>query len=273
MPFIKVNCGAIPESLVESSFFGFEKGSFTGAVSSNRGYFEQAHRGTIFLDEVGELSPAAQSRLLRVLETREVQKIGSEHASTVDFRVIAATNRDLGTMVERGEFRKDLYYRLSVYPLKIPPLRNRHKDIQVLVKHFFNFFASKMEVSPPPFIGSKERQAIKNYSWPGNVRQLKTCIERAMLNAKISTQELGYSQHLYFPELTSDLSRRTRARRSTPDTEMSEQIMAALESCGGKIFGKGGAAEKMGVNASTLRSRMRRLSIPFGTGRDGTADD
>lgn len=182
-PFIKVNCGAIPETLVDSELFGYRKGAFTGAVSGRPGRFEQASGGTLFLDEVGELPPQVQVRLLRVLQNRVVERLGSNASIPVDVRIIAATNRHLETMLRNGTFREDLYYRLNVFPIRVPPLRERKEDIPALVRHFLHKAARRMQLKNLPRLKPESLERLMAYSWPGNVRELENLVERALILA------------------------------------------------------------------------------------------
>lgn len=190
--FVKINCAAIPESLIESALFGHEKGAFTNAIAQRKGYFEQADGGSIFLDEIGELSPSVQSKLLRVLQEREFERVGGSETVHVDIRVIAATNRDLAKLADEGKFREDLYYRLSVFPLLIPPLRDRRTDIMLLANHFVEKFSSEYD-KPVTTLSPRAIDMLNSYSWPGNVRELENCIERAVILANDATL---HSYHL-----------------------------------------------------------------------------
>jgi two-component system response regulator FlrC len=181
-PFVALNCSAIPDTLVESTLFGHERGSFTGAHRSQAGKFEQAHGGTLFLDEVGELALAAQAKLLRVLQERCVERVGDSQPRAVDFRLVAATNVDLGRAVREGRFREDLFYRLSVFPVRVPPLRERIQDIPALARHFIRRFAADFGVSAPP-IDDESMSALQGHAWPGNVRELENVIQRTLLMA------------------------------------------------------------------------------------------
>jgi transcriptional regulator with GAF, ATPase, and Fis domain len=179
-PFIRVNCGAIPSELIDSELFGHERGSFTGAVAARRGWFEQAHQGTLFLDEIGELPPAAQVRLLRILQDGELLRVGSEEPTRVDVRVVAATHRNLDEMVRRGAFREDLWYRLAVFPIHLPPLREHPEDIPAMAEHFARRAAERFDL-PLRLPDAADLAALSAYSWPGNVRELGAVIDRAVL--------------------------------------------------------------------------------------------
>jgi two-component system response regulator HydG len=188
-PFIKVSCAALPETLLESELFGHEKGAFTGAVSRREGRFQLAHRGTIFLDEVGEMNPAIQTKLLRVLQEKEFEPLGSARTIKVDIRVIAATNKDLTKEVKEGRFREDLYYRLNVVPITMPPLRDRKEDIPPLADHFLSIFREKNR-KPLKGISGKAQDLLVRYDWPGNIRELENCIERAVRKKEAVSQSL-----------------------------------------------------------------------------------
>jgi transcriptional regulator with GAF, ATPase, and Fis domain len=262
-PFVKVNCGAIPESLLDSELFGHEKGAFTGALSQKRGRFERADQGTIFLDEIGELPPPAQVRMLRVLQYKDLERVGGTHPVSVDIRLIAATNRNLEQMVKEREFREDLWFRLNVFPIRIPSLRERKADIPALVHHFVKRKSHELKLPNPPDLAKGAIDRLTAYDWPGNVRELENLVERALI--------LSQGAPLTF----DDLSGRTEeGRPSTPDASakeplnldavMSAHIRRVLEMAGGRVHGKGGAAELLGINPSTLRYRMSQLGIPYG---------
>ncbi len=262
-PFIKINCGAIPGSLMDSELFGHEKGAFTGAISQKKGRFERAHGGTIFLDEIGELAPEAQVRLLRVLQEKEIERVGGAEPIKVDIRVIAATHRDLETMLGQETFREDLYFRLKVFPIIIPPLRDRKSDIPALTHHFIQKKSLEMgfvDVSNP---SSDVLDRLLSYRWPGNVRELENTVERALILSK--------GEQLTFPdffirdgsdaEKASDFSNMTSLEL---DQIMSDHITKVMEMTKGKINGESGAAALLNINPSTLRKRMRKLGIAFG---------
>ena len=262
-PFIKVNCGAIPENLIDSELFGHEKGAFTGAVSQKRGRFERADKGTIFLDEIGELPPWAQVRLLRVLQTREIERVGGSPPIALDIRVIAATHRDLRQMVAEGGFRKDLWFRINAFPIHIPPLRRRKMDIPLLAAHFLKKKSRELGVHQIPDISPGAMAQLSDHPWPGNVRELENAMERALI------------QHRHGPLLfrqEADLQEERSvsiplAGRQPPPTlaEVNREcIEKALEQTGGRINGPGGAAEILGIHPSTLRNRMNKLGIPYG---------
>ncbi len=262
-PFVKVNCGAIPETLLDSELFGHEKGAFTGALSQKRGRFERADRGTLFLDEIGELPPQAQVRMLRVLQYKEIERVGGTKPIPVDIRLIAATNRNLEEMVTAKQFREDLWFRLNVFPIRIPPLRERREDIPALVRHFLRLKSRELKLPEPPPLAHGVIDRLVAYPWPGNVREMENVIERALIVSK------GGS--LTFNDLTggkpSETSLSPTRAQDAPlklDQAMSRHIRQVLEMTEGKIHGKGGAAEVLGINPSTLRNRMNQLRIPYG---------
>ncbi len=265
-PFIKINCGAVSDSLLESELFGHEKGSFTGAVSSRAGYFEAANGGTIFLDEIGELSPRLQAELLRVLDNREILRVGSTRSIPLDIRVIAATNRDLQEMVGRREFRADLLYRLNVFPLNVPPLRQRRMDIPVLTRFFADRMSSRLGLSSPPTISEAEMERLYKHAWAGNIRELKNVVERAIIRAKSGT----VCMPLHFDFMQSPRRQSKDATQSAPHESLSDQKLPTMEELGdsyvewmlsytaGRITGSGGAAERLGLHPNTVRERARR---------------
>ena len=262
-PFIKVNCGAIPETLLDSELFGHEKGAFTGALSQRRGRFERADHGTIFLDEIGELPPQAQVRMLRVLQYKELERVGGTNPISVDIRLIAATNRNLEEMVKVKEFREDLWFRLNVFPIRIPPLRERKEDIPALVHYFVERKSRELRLPASPPLATGVIDGLVAYRWPGNVRELENVIERALILSK--------GTPLTFNDLTKrkpDESAFIRGgTQDTPlklDEAMSQHIRRVLVMTKGKVHGKGGAAEVLGINPSTLRNRMNQLGIPYG---------
>jgi transcriptional regulator with GAF, ATPase, and Fis domain len=261
-PFIKVNCGAIPAELIDSELFGHEKGSFTGASGSKRGRFERAHTGTIFLDEIGELPLQAQVRLLRVLQQKEIERVGGEEVIPVDIRIIAATNRDLSKMVADGTFREDLYFRLSVFPIHIPPLRQRKQDIPALVDFFVGNKIRNFGYQEKPPLAPNAWDRLQSYDWPGNVRELENLVERELI--------LWHGDELRFDDLSSDTDRTTvpvplqDPRIHSLDEAMANHIQMVLKLAKGKIQGPGGAAEILFINPNTLRKRMRKLRIKFG---------
>ncbi len=252
--FVIINCAAIPETLLESELFGYEKGAFTGALQSKKGYFEQANKGTIFLDEIGELSLHAQSCLLRVLETKQIQKIGSQHSIDVDVRILAATNKHLQQKVIEGSFREDLYYRLNIFNINVPPLAVRRKDIAVLIEYFYTLFVKDLQIKNPPGLTLKTIRQLTDYTWPGNVRQLRATIEKALIWAV----HQNYTE-MDFSFLPSANSYRVHERKLLTE----EEILHAIKQTNNVIHGKNGAASLLGIHPSTLRSRMHVLGITF----------
>jgi transcriptional regulator with GAF, ATPase, and Fis domain len=262
-PFIKVNCGAIPETLMDSELFGHEKGAFTGALSQKRGRFERAHGGTIFLDEIGELTPDAQVRLLRVLQEKEIERVGGTKPIKVDIRVIAATHRDLQAMIAEGRFREDLYFRLKVFPIAIPPLRERVGDIPALVQHFMQKKSREMKLIGIPTLTPGAIDRLMAYHWPGNVRELENAVERALILSR--GEPLTFSD-LQPPGLqdTGQSPIPSEGDLLNLDQVTVRHIRRVLEMTGGKVEGERGAAKLLGINPGTLRHRMRKLGIPFG---------
>lgn len=256
-PFVVVNCGAIPLSLLESELFGHERGAFTGASQKRLGKFEQAEGGTIFLDEIGELPPEAQVKLLRVLQQREIERLGGDRTIPVDVRVIAATNRNLEKEVANGRFRLDLYYRLNVFPVLLPPLRERPEDIPALARHFLHKFKDNAPRGLPT-LGPQALQSLSQYAWPGNIRELEHVIERQVIlsggNA-IEHIELALSEHTALPPDTA---------LETLETVERNHILKTLKACKGRVSGTNGAAEILGIPAQTLYSKMKKLGIKTG---------
>lgn len=280
-PFLRVNCGAIPPDLLDSELFGHERGSFTGAVGERKGWFERADGGTLFLDECGELSPAAQVRLLRILQDGTFERVGGERQYHVDVRIVAATHRDLKAMVGRSAFREDLWYRLAVFPIHLPPLRDRLSDIPALAAHF-SLRAAKRLGLPPLVPSAADIRGLIAYGWPGNVRELAAVIERAAI--------LGGGQRLEIAKaLGTPVSRAPReaepagldgelpwqtsvpirmedgdgGRMPTLDDAMTAYIEEVLVRTKGRVEGRDGAAAVLAVNPHTLRSRMRKLGIAW----------
>ncbi len=269
-PLVKVNCGAIPETLIDSELFGHEKGAFTGAYDQRRGRFEHANGGTVFLDEVSELPPPAQVRLLRVIQENEIYRVGGAKSIKIDVRIISATNRHLEEMVARGQFREDLFFRLNVFPILIPPLRERRTDMPALVHHFIEKKSRQMALPTVPTLAPGEIDALMAYEWPGNVRELENAVERAIIVSR--------GQPLAFGDIIPTAGGRVKEAGAGEETTSTlreaeaRQIRRALEKTTGKVSGKGSAAELLGINPGTLRHRMRKLGIPFGR-KSGTRDD
>lgn len=252
-PLIKVNCGALAPTLIESELFGHEKGAFTGASMRQAGRFELANGGTLFLDEVGELPLELQVKLLRVIQENEFERLGSTKTIKVDVRIIAATNRNLRLEVEKGNFREDLWYRLNVYPITMPPLRQRKEDIPLLVEHFTNWYATKFGKTIAS-ISPRAMQILQAHSWPGNIRELANVVERAVIHTKGSVLKVLDR----FEEVAEDPS---SAVKTLEEVER-EHITRVLENTGWRIEGPHGAAKVLGLNPSTLRTRMLKLGIP-----------
>jgi transcriptional regulator with GAF, ATPase, and Fis domain len=252
--FVGVNCAAIPSALIMSELFGHEKGAFTGALQQRLGRFELADGGTLFLDEVGDLPPETQIALLRVLQEREFERVGGTEALRCDVRVIAATNRDLHSGIASGSFRNDLFYRLNVFPIELPPLRERKEDIPILVHYFVNRYA-KRAGRKIDRIQKKSLEALQEYSWPGNVRELQNVIERSLII--VDTNEFSVDHNWLSHEFRSS-QRAQPASRTSPEQE---QIETALAQTKGKVSGRRGAAAILGIPASTLESKIRAMRI------------
>ncbi len=268
-PFVRVNCGAVPPDLIDSELFGHEKGSFTGAHTTRRGWFERADGGTLFLDEIGELTPAVQIRLLRVLQDGIVQRIGGERDIAVDVRVIAATHRDLPGMVQEGRFREDLWYRLAVFPLLLPPLRERPQDIPLLAQHFVERAASRLGV-PTPRIGEDDLERLRAYRWPGNVRELSAVLERAVILGQGQFLDLetalGSVPTTVGTTATAHAPSAVRSADSHPeivplDVAIAAHLERALRSTAGRVDGPQGAARLLRIKTSTLRAKLRKFRI------------
>ena len=265
-PFVKLNCAAIPTGLLESELFGHEKGAFTGAITPRVGRFELAHRGTIFLDEIGEIPLELQPKLLRVLQEREFERLGSARTVHTDARFIAATNRDLKAMVADQKFRSDLYYRLNVFPISVPALRERKEDVPLLVRHFVQEF-SRRSNRVIETIPSQTIEALTRYDWPGNIRELQNMIERAVILSK------GPVLNVPLAEFKPDISSKTRpantkinsVHRESLQEVLAEtertQILRALEEANGVVSGPDGAAARLGIKRTTLHLRMQKLGI------------
>ena len=253
-PFVKVNCGALPSELIEDELFGHEKGAFTGAGQSRKGRFEIANGGTIFLDEIGELPLHLQPKLLRVLQNGEFERIGGQQTIKIDVRVIAATNRDLKSEVQKGRFRDDLYYRLNVYPITIPPLKSRKEDIPMLIQYYID---RKSEEHGKTFrsISKADLNSLSGYNWPGNIRELKNVIERSV----ISSENNNVLKLDWFYAGIKD-KKNGPLPMSLEELEK-EHIIKVLQDCHWRVSGERGAAEKLTMNPNTLRSKMRKLKI------------
>ncbi len=251
---MKLNCAAIPTGLLESELFGHERGAFTGAIAQRVGRFELAHHGTVFLDEIGEIPLELQTKLLRVLQEREFERLGSTKTQKTDARLIAATNRDLGAVVTQQKFREDLFYRLNVFPIHLPALRERREDIPLLVRHFADHFARRMN-RPIERIHSETLRALAAYHWPGNVRELQNVIERAVILSTGSVLKVPVSD--LKPLSASDDADRV----VTLDQAQRKHILSVLEESNWVVGGKNGAAARLGVKRSTLQSRMGKLGI------------
>jgi len=252
-PFVSVNCAAIPRDLIASELFGHEKGAFTGALQRRIGRFELAEGGTLFLDEIGELPAETQIALLRVLQEKEFQRVGSNQTIRANVRVIAATHRDLPSAIEAGDFRRDLYYRINVFPLEIPPLRERQEDIRVLVEYFIDRYASKAG-KPIRHIARKSMDQLQSYAWPGNIRELQNVIERSVILC--DTENFSVDENWL-----SGTSRVTRPLAQEMVSQERELIETALAECKGRVSGDSGAAVRLGMPASTLDSKIRALKI------------
>jgi DNA-binding NtrC family response regulator len=257
-PFIKVNCAALPPTLIESELFGHEKGAFTGALDRRIGKFEQADKGTIFLDEVGELPLEFQAKLLRVLQEKEVDRIGSKTATRIDIRIVAATNRDLEKEVAEGRFRLDLYYRLNVFPIALPSLNERKEDIPDLAAHFIELYNRKTGKKIEG-VSAKAKEQLMAYHWPGNIRELEHVIERSILLAKDTIIEEVLISRMKGKDSTAFVSEDERIK--TIHENERDHILAVLRKCKGKIWGVGAAAELLNIPPSTLKSKMKKLGI------------
>ena len=257
-PMIRVNCASVPKDLFESEFFGHVKGAFTGAIRDRVGRFAAADGGTLFLDEVGEIPLDLQSKLLRVLQEGQYERVGDERTKTADVRIVAATNRDLAEEVKEGRFREDLFYRLNVFPIQVPPLRQRSADIPLLADHFLAKLTSKHR--RPVVLSEADYGRLERYAWPGNIRELQNAIERAVITSKNGVPSF---------HLPDDASRAKPGSASgagvLTDAELRElekdNLIAALEEAGGRVYGEGGAAERLGLKPTTVTSKLKRLGI------------
>jgi transcriptional regulator with GAF, ATPase, and Fis domain len=262
MPFVSVNCGSLSHTLADSELFGHEKGAFTGATNRHKGFFERAHGGTLFLDEIGELPNEIQVRLLRVLQEQEINRVGGSHPVSINARIIAATHRNLEALVRKGRFRQDLYFRIRIFPIRIPPLRERREDIEPLLHHFVKIKSVAMNKLPIPEIDTAAAHRLQNYHWPGNVRELENMVERALILH--STGPLIIEPFESEFDCSPKSSSRAVQRPKTLSQVMAAHIRRTLDHAGGRVEGRGGAAELLDVHPSTLRVRMRKLGIPFG---------
>jgi len=252
-PYLKLNCAAIPFDLLESELFGHEKGAFTGAIAQKVGRFELADKGTLFLDEVGDIPLALQPKLLRVLQEQEFERLGGTRTHQVDVRLVAATNRNLEEMVKRNEFRSDLYYRLNVFPIPLPPLRGRREDIPALVTHFVELYGRRMgkQIESIP---SETMRALSSYQWPGNIRELQNFIERSVILTSGNTLCPPLAELERLPKTES-------LGAITLEEAEREHIFRALERCRWRIRGSNAAAELLGVKPTTLESRIKKLGL------------
>ncbi len=272
-PFLRVNCGAIPSELVDSELFGHEKGSFTGAIAARQGWFERADGGTLFLDELGELPLAAQVRLLRVLQDGSFERVGGQRALHVDVRIVAATHRDMQSLVLDGRFRQDLWYRVNVFPVRLPPLRERAEDIPALAEHFAASAGRRLfgvELKP----SESDVRLLRGYHWPGNVRELASVIERGAIlggGRRLDVATALGVDHARESRADAPLSAPQAASPASPSLQsaMASYILDALHKCHGRIEGPHGAARLLDINPHTLRSRMRKLGIEWNRFRPG----
>jgi len=252
-PFIKLNCAAIPFDLLESELFGHERGAFTGAIAQKIGRFEMADKGTLFLDEVGDIPPGLQPKLLRVLQEQEFERLGSTRTQQVNIRLVAATNRNLAGMVKRNEFRSDLYYRLNVFPVPLPPLRARREDIPALVEHFVEIYSRRMD-RQIEHIPPETMAALCSYQWPGNIRELQNFIERSVI--------LSSGSALHSPLASLDAAAETESVEAiTLEQAERDHIRKILEQTRWVVAGPNGAAARLGMKRSTLYFRMQKLGI------------
>src|SRR5216684_3671819 len=274
--FVKLNCAAIPTGLLESELFGHERGAFTGAIAQKVGRLELADQGSLFLDEVGDIPIEIQPKLLRALQEREFERLGSTRTKRVDVRLVAATNRDLEKMMANREFRTDLYYRLNVFPIRIPPLRDRREDIPLLVSHFVQKFAKEMQ-KPIEAIPTAVMKGLRTWDWPGNIRELENFIERAVILTKGKALEAPLAElrktnteafvHTDLHEVKQVPGERTNSRSDKSsvadeyERKQRDQIIRALSACKGRVGGADGAAARLGMNRTTLLSRMKKFGI------------
>ena len=267
-PLVYLNCAALPESIAESELFGHVKGAFTGAISHRSGKFELADKGTLFLDEIGELPLSAQVRLLRVLQNSTITRVGGYENVQLDIRVIAATHRNLKAMAHKGEFREDLWYRLAIFPIEIPSLRQRRSDIPLLVQHFLELLCAKLNLNKLPRVSPEQLENLNQYQWPGNVRELINVIERAIIQSPegplsfdfLHVKQEGEVEIKSGETIVVDPSH--ASDKLVPlDTMISKYIAHAMRITGGKLYGTGGAAELLDINPNTLKSKMKKLGL------------
>ena len=280
-PFIRVNCGAIPRELIDSQLFGHEKGSFTGAADTRHGWFERADMGTLFLDEIGELPLDAQVRFLRVLQDGFVERVGSADPIRVNVRVVAATHRDLASMVRESAFREDLWYRIAVFPILLPPLRERTEDIPAMARHFAQRAAVRFGLAPV-VPNDADIRLLETYDWPGNIRELGTVIDRAAILGNGRSLELAAALGLAAPRRPTETAITNEpytealivrpAAVQTLDAAMKSHIEAALRATHGRIEGRHGAARLLAINPHTLRARMRKLNIEWSSFRESAVE-
>jgi hydrogenase-4 transcriptional activator len=265
-PFLRVNCGAIPPGLIDSELFGHERGSFTGALAERRGWFERADRGTLFLDEIGELPAEAQVRLLRVLQDHTLERVGGHRPIPVDVRIVAATHRNLQALIGEGRFREDLWYRVAVFPIHLPPLRDRSEDIAALANHFALRAATRFG-TPPRLPTADDLALLAGYPWPGNVRELVAVVERAVIlgagDRLDVAKALGVAPGVAPPAPARPGAPAATEPLASLDRAMTRHIEAALARTHGKIEGPGGAAALLEINPHTLRARMRKLGVDW----------
>ena len=257
-PFVKVNCAAIPADLLESELFGHERGAYTGAVTRSIGRFERAHRGTLFLDEIGDLPLQLQPKLLRVLQEQEFERLGSARTIKVDVRVVTATNQDLSVMVQNRQFRADLYYRLNVFPIWLPPLRDRSGDIPLLVRHFVGKYSRRLQRNIE-HIPDEALEVLKHHDWPGNIRELQNFIERAVLISTGADLDAPLAELTSVPKAPAESTKRTLAEAER------DHILDVLGETNWLVGGKDGAAVRLGLPRTTLIHKMHRLGIGRGS--------